>query len=217
MKIAHFYHVYAGGAWAPAAFEHAEALAAAEFPARPQVGIVGEDRDREVVRDWAQAEGWEVVAEAEKGYEQVTLNVLRAWAADAPAGARVLYCHTKGAMNDHQGANTNWRREMTARVVGEWQIIQPLLDRRDAIGCCWKNQAEFPNFMGPETAGHFAGNFWWATAAYLRKLPPVEAGARHKAETWIGRSRPVVADLMPWIVYLLDTGKAITGKTVLPK
>lgn len=196
MEIAHYYHLWAAGAWGPAASEHDAALTAAGFPVRPRVGITGPPEDRYHARGWAAVHGWEVVAEADEGFEQVTLSALRSWALSGTGGAAVLYCHAKGSMTDVQGSNTAWRREMTKRLVGEWDAITMLLQRHDAVGCCWKNRCEFPQAMAEHSgAGIFAGNFWWATRSYLRELPEVGTASRDDAEAWVGLNRPDVIDM----------------------
>jgi hypothetical protein len=213
VRIAHFYHVYAGGAWAPAVTEHAHMLEAAGFPAQPLVGVTGPAQDRSRFCDWAEDCGWKIVAEADEGFEQLTLNALRAWLATVNGRASVLYAHTKGASTDLGGFNSRWRQEMTLRLAGEWRTCVQLLEHHDAVGCCWKNKGEFPQLLSTFAgSGIFAGNFWWATDRYLRRLPEPGEATRHDAEAWIGLGEPDVIDMLPgWLLHLTGDGSVITA------
>lgn len=209
--IAHYYHVWAGGAWSPAVNDHDAALEAAGFPVKPRVGVTGDPADRRAFAGWADAHGWEIVAEEPAGYEQVTLSELRRWARGGDDQALVLYAHAKGSRHDLGGTNSAWRREMTRRLVGEWDAAVLLLANHDAVGCCWMNAAQYPQMDLPGS-GIFAGNFWWATAAYLRKLPEPDTSVPGGAEAWIGLGGPDVVDFLPgWPVRMLADGSVITA------
>lgn len=211
MLYAHYYHVWAEGAWSPPVNEHHAALEAAGLPVLPKVGVTGPVSDRESFTGWAAAHGWEIAAEMTEGWEQVTLSALRRWALEDDEPAIVLYCHAKGSRHDLHGTNTAWRREMTARLVGEWRAARMLLDRHDAVGCCWMNAAQYPHMNLPGS-GIFAGNFWWATRAYLRTLPEPATRTPGDAEAWIGLAQPDVIDFLPgWPVRMLDGDRVITA------
>lgn len=207
MLIKHFYHVWAGGAWATPAAEHAQALVDAAFPVRPVIGLVGQDADRHIARCWLAEHNWDVVTEADYGFEQVTLKALWEWAQACQEPAVALYAHTKGALQDPGRTNTTWRQSMTRHVVGDWLKCLALLESHDAAGCHWRTAEEMPGLAESGTAGVFAGNFWWATAEYLRKLPapPAPAEQRHEAERWLGLANPRVAELKPgWPLFGAD-------------
>lgn len=215
MTVAHFYHIWAAGAWAPAAQEHDDALEAAGFPGKPKLGVTGPAEDRYVVAEWARLHGWQIAAEADEGFEQVTLSALRAWALTDTAPAIVLYAHAKGARHDLRGTNSAWRQEMTSRLVGEWRTIQLLLERHEAVGCCWRNRDEFPQ-MGLPGSGIFAGNFWWATRDYLRKLPEPGTSVPGEAEAWIGLGHPDVVDMLPgWTLHMLGDSSVVSSNAGL--
>lgn len=199
MLIRHYYHVWAGGAWAPPVKEHAEALLDAAFPVRPLIGLVGQEADRRIARDWLSQHNWDTVIEADYGFEQVTLAAIREWALQCDEPAAVLYAHSKGALQDPGRTNTVWRRSMTQYVVGDWRKCLALLESHDAVGCHWRTVTDMPDLAESGTAGVFAGNFWWATASYIRRLPPPPAAAeqRHSAERWLGQGNPDIVDLFP--------------------
>ena len=187
----HYYHAYADGNWAVAVAEHLHAIADIPFT-RKFIGVVGTPANRAELlqhfpppgRPWTQRQdGWELVAEAATGAEELTLDCIQRRTQDHDAA--VLYCHTKGASSSNP-FNGLWRRRMTASVV-DWQRCTGLLATYDAAGPFWLTPQEHGRRIGDTP--YFAGNFWWARAAYLRQLPQIPPGtARHWAEGWVGRS-----------------------------
>jgi hypothetical protein len=203
--LAHFYHLWADGDWVVPAREHFAALAGSGFSGRVHLGLVGQaDARRHAavrVRELWPGE-LSVCAEAGTGFEQVTLSRVRAFARSGRAEA-VLYAHAKGAYHP-EPVNDQWRRDMTARVVTGWRDCVALLGGYDAVGAHWLR----PGTSSPDgtvtTDGppFFAGNFWWATTAYLSGLAEPGTASRYEAEGWIGTDRPHVHDLAPgWPVY----------------
>jgi len=87
-----------------------------------------------------------------------------------------------------------WRELMTTHVVGGWRECVALLDDHDAAGCYWATPQMYPGFV---VTPMFCGNFWWADAGYLARLPPVSRESRFHAEGWVGLGDPVVADVHP--------------------
>lgn len=205
MKISHFYHVFAGGAWSEPVREHIRALGQSRFEGSMTVGLVGAPADRERAREMITLRlgGWglpapEAWAEADDGFEAVTLSALREHAIACEQPEAILYAHTKGAYSHHP-ANVPWRRSMTRYLVSGWRDCVKLLeDGYDTAGCHWLTREENhdpPDFLWPYS--HYAGNFWWAQAGYLRQLPPLELDTRWQAEEWIGHGTPLAADLLP--------------------
>jgi hypothetical protein len=203
-NLRHYYHVYASGAWAAPVAEHTRALGAADFPGDIVIGLVGEAGDRERARQLIElqlaAEGLaapRMWVQAEEGFEQLTLAVVRESARAAAADYPVLYCHTKGARNDSE-VNTAWRRSMTARVVGGWRQCVGLLGDHDTVGCHWITpQDECPYPDQTVDTPFYGGNFWWARSSYLATLPEPWQAERHDAEAWIGLGAPRACDLLP--------------------
>jgi hypothetical protein len=140
-----------------------------------------------------------IVAEAESGWEQVTLEALRRFVEDFDG--HVFYAHTKGAWSQTPLA-VRWREMMTEETVGGWEKCVRALERAEVAGPFWLRSSE------PEHALHdhfFAGNFWWARSEYLRTLGPVRTSSRFDAEGWVGLGRPSVVDVTvglprPWEV-----------------
>jgi hypothetical protein len=204
MEMRHFYHIYAGGAWSEPVREHADALGEAGFPGAVTVGLVGPPEDRVRAREMTSlrlAEAGvrvpDVWLEADAGYEQLTLSAVRDFAVANP-GYVILYAHTKGA-RDNSEWNACWRRSMTRRVVGGWRLCAGLLaDGHDTVGCHWltpERDNDPPDY--PVTTPMYGGNFWWATASYLAKLPAPGTESRFSAEEWVGLGGPRAYDLLP--------------------
>lgn len=204
MKVHHYYHCYAAGAWSAPVRDHFTALGRAGLDdAAMTVGLVGPPRDRQAAREriedmcrkWALAfpVAW---AEEDEGWEQVTLLRLYADLRDPrvfPPGedAAVLYMHTKGASRDLD-SSAAWRRSMTQALVSNWRQCTRLLWKHDAVGCHWVKAPEWP-----EQEPFFAGNFWWARASYLRTLEAPLTESRWQPETWVSLGKPKIHDMLP--------------------
>ncbi len=227
MYPAHWYHIHCGhghvaSRWEPVVEEHFKALRAAKFDGEIHVGLVGDLKNRFDVLDLIEKLGgdleWYVDAEADEGYEQVTIQAMHEFAKTAPADQPILYCHTKSAYQDTP-FNRAWRRSMTRHLVGfddvatwKFAVSELAADRYDLVACHWLTHEEFPVTVS-EGKPMPGGNFWWATAGYLAGLPPVEGGDpnmgynRYKAEEWVGKNSPRVLDLKRgWPNYPLEDG-----------
>jgi hypothetical protein len=206
VRIRSYYHVYAAGAWSGPVTEHAEALAQAGWGAPVTVGLAGPQRDRDLARERITArfagagipvpDRW---AEADDGWEQVTLRQIHADVHKTASEYAVLYAHTKGAGSDTP-LNAYWRRSMTWHVVSQWRKCVKLLEDGDydTAGCHWltpETHHRPPRFFVHTPM--YGGNFWWAKASYLRQLPPPGTGYRHQSEEWVGLGSPKAADLLP--------------------
>lgn len=91
----------------------------------------------------------------------------------------VLYLHSKGVSHPlSEPVWHEWRRLMMAELVAPWRAHVAALSRHDAVGVNW--------WADPK--GHFSGNFWLASAAWLRSLPDPDAyyRDRYSCERWIG-------------------------------
>jgi hypothetical protein len=192
--VRHFYHLYAGGAWAQPAIEHAAALAG--FDGHITMSLVGPAGDRHSARvrlapllpiavDWIEVDG---------GSEQATLRAIADWARTA-GDSVVLYAHTKGS-HRQSIMQSAWRRSMTHSLLGQWRNCVELLKEYDTVGCHWLTPADSSDRFGDVRTPYYAGNFWWATASYLRRLPPL-GPERSDAEGWIGLGSPRAYDLLP--------------------
>jgi hypothetical protein len=154
-----------------------------------RVGIVGPPAERRNVRKYIIPSKWKVVAEANEGFEQVTLAAI-----DVDDEDLVAYSHTKGAGNPH-AVNRRWREHLEQKLFEE---MQP----------GWLTDICVPNWLTesvtgvlPEgCAGFSPGNYFWAWGYFLNKLPEIDMSDRYAAETWIGMGNPQVEviDDRPW-------------------
>ncbi len=176
MKLCHFYHCFADGAWEKPLAEHVDALidsGLAQALDSFQVGVVGQParcmaalaylRQRDV--------SFQVCASAKEGWEQETQDALYRYSLDHDG--YVLYAHTKGASNPVP-IQDPWRRSMTRFTVYEWRECVELLGAYDAVGCHWLD------------GRFFGGTFWWTHLALIRELGAPKRDHRYDAENWIG-------------------------------
>lgn len=185
----HFYHVYADGHWRPILLEHLATLKKSGLLERLdtlRIGCVGHPENRRRVSSWLEAlrVPFELVAQADTGYEQVTLDSLYQFSLTNNHGW-VLYAHTKGA-HDNRVIKHRWRRSMAHFTVTLWPQTIAHLDTCDAVGCHWLSAEDNP-LQVKTTYPFFGGNFWWARLDYLSRLGPPATNSRHEAEAWVGQ------------------------------
>jgi hypothetical protein len=191
--LAHWYHIWADGAWQAPLTEHLTALDESglgkALDAR-YAGVVGSPENCQAAID-ALGGGWQVAVTAPDGAEEVTLRKLHASAAQ---DGTVLYAHTKGAYRAAP-SSVLWRRRMTEYAVGMWERCAAALD--DGYDCAGPHWIT-PEAGWPVPAPFFAGNFWWARLDFLRRLPVPGGADRWAAEQWIGQTEiPRVLNLLP--------------------
>jgi hypothetical protein len=186
VKLAHFYHVYADGDWQSPVTEHLHALTVSGLLERLNdffVGIVGTPENRQLVREALPAM---VIAEADQGWEQVTLQELHKYSHKHKA--QVLYAHTKGAYQVDE-LRSAWRVSMTHDTVTRWRECVQELEMVQVAGPFWMKSSSSEH----NEHGHFfGGNFWWAQSEYLAALPALKNDNRFQAEGWIGLGSPSV-------------------------
>jgi len=111
---------------------------------------------------------------------------------------KVMYIHSKGVTwNDADETKSNivaWRNYMEHFTVNNWRKCCALLDSHDCVGTEWEEEAHIGDTK--EVLPHYAGNFWWANASYIKKLPIDDLfikneWTRWKAEFWIGSANPI--------------------------
>lgn len=117
-------------------------------------------------------------------FEFPTLRMLKRYCEHN--NARIWYIHTKGVSRcSHELQKmVDWRKLMEYFTVENHISCARSLADHDICGVNWRTHRE----------PHFAGNFWWANASYIRTLPdPYEFDVddRWQAEWWIGRNPEV--------------------------
>lgn len=104
----------------------------------------------------------------------------------------ILYFHTKGVSHNDGLNRDKWRRLMHKHVVEDWQTNLQYLKDHDAVGVNWIPCSTMPwVFKNAWMRPHFCGNFWIATAEWIRQLPPFSfyfhsLKMPESAELWIG-------------------------------
>lgn len=145
-----------------------------------RIGLVGTRQQRDDARTFLRWFGdHTIVAEADTGWEQVTLWHLQSTTQPTD---RVFYAHTKGAASGTQFAD-DWRKSMCYDNVVKWRDRLLDLETHTTSGAYWVNST------CPEHREHkyfYGGNYWWGRGDYLRELPPLRNDHRYQAEGWIG-------------------------------
>lgn len=185
-----YFHLYAAGDWVEPWTDFITGVTDTGLYDRMvamKVGIVGLPSQREAAKELIKTYGdkIEVLVEADRGYEQLTLDVLNKEVQDQDFYC--LYAHTKGAAY-RRPQNSWWRRDMIRHTVRRWaEAVEALDNGYDAAGIFWRSRPQ----LGPRSPvldPHFSGNFWWAKSEYLRTLGPPLHNTRYDAEAWIGRN-----------------------------
>lgn len=120
--------------------------------------------------------------------ELPTLCAMQDWLPDH-RDWNVLYLHTKGALYQGNGTWAAWRHCMTNAVVHGWQqCIRDLDFGFDCVGAHWISPRQYGAIVGKYP--YFGGNFYWATARHLLRLPKLSPNgpSRHEAEVWLGKT-----------------------------
>ena len=187
-----FFHVYTDGDWFEPLDDYLTAVKGSGLDAEMWFGIVGDrTHDGDVIRTVMDCGfDYNFAALEDSGFEQVTLRDMVEHATEGGNHGFYLYSHTKGAWANSQPdtpdetkrLNVAWRRSMFHDLIGGWRRCVELLESGewDAVGS--------HRIHAPHGNGYFGGNSWWATADYLRTLPPVSDESRYEAEVWIARN-----------------------------
>jgi len=123
-------------------------------------------------------------------YEIPTLEWMQTDVASGQASP-VAYLHTKGVSQPSDRTKLYWRQLMMRQLL---QDMSEGMQGHELRCACWSHDAAFP---------HACGNFWLASADYIRRLPLVAEhqqvwmhhpnrwdGPRLAAETWPGCGNP---------------------------
>lgn len=111
-------------------------------------------------------------------YEFITLELLENHAKHFREDA-ICYIHTKGVT---LSSASHWRAYMNHFNLTLWQkCLEAIADGYDSCGVKYIDESSgFPR--------HYSGNFWWAYAEHINRLPSVKSlnqASRHEAEMWL--------------------------------
>lgn len=207
-KIYHFYHAYADGKNSLLAITlHLNNLISSNLSKHLEklcIGIVGAEINRKKIKELLLSRAneipIEIVVEAEKGYEQITLDKMLEFSKSNQG--YYFYAHSKSAAYAHR-SNICWMNTMEYHNLINWAEVVSRLNSYDAAGCFWLTHKKYPNLIHwfnvePNTNSFFAGNYWWTTSEVIRDLPLTKKSNRYSAEQWIGNKQDLkVYDLLP--------------------
>ena len=196
MILHHFYHIYCNNNWSQIVPFHLECLkryGLLDSLTTFNIGLVGNKEHRDVVKHFLDTKNikFDIVAESNDGWEQVTMNKLYEFSQNNEG--YVLYAHSKGAVNNGE-QNKQWRKSMTWYNVVKWRDAVNKLDNCDAVGCHWHDftKQSSSTLGGPHTGNcWFAGTFWWSKLDLLRQIGAPGMSSRYDAEVWIGNIRHI--------------------------
>jgi hypothetical protein len=121
-----------------------------------------------------------------KEYEVPTQQKLFEFSRDNPT-YKVLYIHTKNVGKDINPCIEDQIEYMLYFLITNWRKCITLLDTHKTVGVDLRDEPTL----------HYSGNFWWANASHIAKLPaPIEYknlnkypnplnSERHNQEFWI--------------------------------
>jgi hypothetical protein len=131
-------------------------------------------------------------------FERPILNIMREDCLKHKANLQpmyVWYIHTKGVSGKNQNPKRQayiqqWRKVMQSIVVWNWEACLNKISKAN-YDTCGMNYTNWVTNMY-----HYAGNFWWARASYIIKLPQlalIKFTNKHQylePEMWIGLKNP---------------------------
>jgi hypothetical protein len=124
------------------------------------------------------------VGVGDKTYERYTLTRIANLVEDDDV---FLYMHSKGVRrNNKEFENVRlWSNYMEYYLIKKYRECLNQLQTHDVVGVMYT--VDIPPLMVP----HFAGNFWWSTGSYYRKLSELEIGDDyHDTERYLFRKKP---------------------------
>lgn len=123
-------------------------------------------------------------------YEGRTLEELWKACCSSPWDGLVWYIHTKGASvgPERQDSYRAWRKEMLDTVVLGWRDCVKQFDDDPTLDCYGAHLPIDDRFFYP-------GNYWWATAKHIRRLPSPRKWA--ESEFQRGEESRLAAGLEP--------------------
>jgi len=108
-------------------------------------------------------------------YERPTLLNMKKRSNEDPENTLYFYLHTKGLRwygTKHEDKVLEWINSMLDCNIVNWENAVNILNTYETYGC---------NYNG----GHYSGNFWWATAKHIQKLPDTIPEYYTAPEDWV--------------------------------
>ena len=114
-----------------------------------------------------------------KHFERPVLEYMRRFSETANPNDKFYYLHSKGVSHKYHASIDDWNHFMEYFLIERYEHCLLALEEHDACGVNWGNNPK-----------HFSGNFWWAKASYIRKLPEKIGKNYYDPEMWIGLGNP---------------------------
>jgi hypothetical protein len=125
-------------------------------------------------------------------FENPTIKLLYSFCKMNP-DYKVLYLHTKGVSypSNHEFLPRvkSWNRYMRHCLLDHFTNCLNLLRIYDTVGCNYR----------PITEGnppHYSGNYWWANARYIQKLPIAYLKDKYDPEFWLLKNNPLYFNIL---------------------
>lgn len=197
-KIAIFYHVGQFGQWERLYQEQVHSLCVSGLYNACDFIYVGINGNNELPSILPKMQ---TVVNNNHVLESDTLKAMWDFANQNP-DYRLLYIHTKGTTHENQFKyNVDaWRLYLEYFVIHCWYDCITKLKHYDCTGAEWIQESGLTDPDTKQTVfeinPHYAGNFWWANASYLKTLDPKyiydtsKGWTRWKCEFWIGTNNP---------------------------
>jgi hypothetical protein len=123
-------------------------------------------------------------------FEFDTLISLQNFCSANPIGS-VLYFHTKGTSRSKDKNVDSWRECMEYFNIEKWNSCHSKIEN-EGFDVCGAMYVTWFKFLDYHFKNYFSGNFWWAKASYVKKLPNLtklisnDPINRTLAEMWLG-------------------------------
>lgn len=180
-KIMIYYHVAGFGEWKSIFDEQSSLIKTSGLYDKCEevrIGFLGQ----EGALDAYVEDKFKIVYSSEniQEYERPTINKLLSDTKKTNGEYYILYIHTKGCLGEAPlgiKGQYYWRQMMNYWMIRRHEDCIASLD--DGFSTCGINS------MPRNKPNHYSGNFWWANSNYIKKLNPIEAGPRTKAEFFV--------------------------------
>jgi len=109
-------------------------------------------------------------------YERPTLYHMRKMSDIEPENTLYYYLHTKGLKHfgtEREQNIIDWIQLMLYWNIEKWRSAVDVMIRQRY------------NTYGCNVAGHYSGNFWWAKAGFIKRLPQTIGDDYHDPEHWL--------------------------------
>ena len=189
-KLYNFYHLWVDGNWKTPLNDHIEYLENSLLYGNIEkvyVGLVGGQTNRIMAKEYIKLNAgkkYEIIAEADSGFEQVTQDAMVDFAKDHDG--YVFYNYSMASLSDIEFEH-RWRKELYSVLVGQWRKAVRKLGEHAMVGTYYllpkhtaaeyrlkeSDDIKFARFIDNEVweeKGHFSSNFWWTHLKYIRAL-----------------------------------------------